>query len=207
MNKRIALLAAIVGVTLSPTAPGAIVYFNPEPDIPIPSDFPGVSVDLETGAVSNLLDGLPNGDANFFFGGAELSNDADVTAGSPSWQPVRSGTGNTDVVLNLLAGTLVDGTSTYSTGFGGSGDPNSNFPNFTAGAPGFIGFSLELDGGGTAFGWMEVTLQDDGVTPGLIHAWAYEDSGLAFPVGMVPEPGSATLAIFGLSIALLRRRR
>ena len=201
------LAAAPILLASAGTASAAIIYFNPEPDIPIPTTYAGVSVDLETGATSNALDGLPAGDANFFFGGAEVSNDADLGAATPSWQPVRSGNGNTDVVLNLVPGAVVDGTSTYSTGFGGSGDPNSNFPNFTAGTPGYIGFSLELDGGGTAYGWMEGTLENDGVTPGLIHSWAYDTSGAQVIVGTIPEPGVASLALLGLGGILLRRRR
>ncbi|MDG2124330.1 MAG: PEP-CTERM sorting domain-containing protein [Verrucomicrobiales bacterium] len=205
---KLSTVSALAALCLTANAQAVIVYFDPDPDIPISTNYAGVSVDLETGAVSNDLNGLPGGDANFFFGGAGLSNDADATAITPRWHPVRLGTGNTDVVANLSLGTPVDAASTYSTGFGGSGDPNSNFANFTAGTPGYIGFSLELDGGDTVYGWMELTLQDDGITPGSIHRWAFEsDAGTAVPVGAIPEPGSASLAFLGVMAFLLRRRR
>jgi len=206
------LLKALIPLgtlVLVPNAGAAVVFFEPAGGIPIPTDFAGVSVDLETGATSNALDGLPNGDANFFFGGAELSNDADATASSPSWQPVRTVAGSTDPAANLTAGVdLVDGTSVFASGFGSSGDLSTHFPPFTAGQPGYIGFSLIPDGGGGPYyGWMLVTLEDDGVTPGLIHSWAYDDMGAGLLVGAIPEPSAAVLGLLGLCAALMRRRR
>ena len=199
---------ALAAVLVAAKAPAAIMYFDPDPDIVIATNYAGVSVNLETGAVSNDLNGVAGGDANFFFGGAELSNDADVNAVTPRWHPVRLGPGNTDVVANLSLDTPVDAGSTFGTGFGGSGNPNSHFPTFTAGTPGYLGFSLELDGGGTAYGWMEVTFESDGVTPGAIHRWAYEsEAGTTILVGAIPEPGAGVLVLLGLAGFVLRRRR
>ena len=205
-------LAASVALAFSLSAaasPAAIVYF-PSEDIPIPANFAGVSVDLETGATSTDLAGLPDGDANFFFGGAEISNDADETASAPSWQPVRTGTGNTDPIAALTLGTTVDGTSTYAAGFGSSGDVSTHFGPLTAGQQEYIGFSLTPNGGGgPLYGWMLVTLQTDASDlEGTIHSWAYEDqAGVPILVGAIPEPGSAALGLFGLAALALRRRR
>ena len=185
------------------------MYF-PSQDIPIPANFAGVSVDLETGASSTDLAGLPDGDANFFFGGAEISNDADATALSPSWQPVRTGSGNTDPIAALTLGTTVDGSSTYASGFGSSGDVSAHFPPFAAGSQGYIGFELTPNGGGgPLYGWMLVTLQTDASDlEGTIHSWAYEDqAGVPIAVGAIPEPGSAGLGLLGLAALAMRRRR
>lgn len=214
MRSLLPFASVITAFALVTEAGAAIVYF-PNEDIPIPSNFAGVSIDLETGLSSTALGGITNGDANFFFGGAELSNDADQAVAVPSWQPVRAGSGNTDIVLNLPEGEVVDATgavgmagSTYSTGFGSSGDITTHFPEFTPGTRGFIGFSMVPNAGGAPlYGWVEVTLEDDGVTPGVVHAWAYESiPGASIVVG-IPEPGTASLAILGLAGALMRRRR
>lgn len=216
--KFIALLALLATGT---GASAAIIYF-PNEDIPIPSNFSGVSVDLETGMTSNGLDGLPDGDANFFFGGAELTNDADASASMPSWQPVRAGSGFTDIALNLPVGAVVDASgassdpgSTYHAAvgmqvYGSSGDLTSHFPEFSAGSPGYIGFSMVPNAGGpVVYGWMEVTLQTQASgLDGTIHSWAYESTpGMSIMVGAIPEPGTASLTILGFTLALLRRRR
>ncbi len=202
-------LALALIVVVAPHTRAAVVYFADQ-DIPIPTDFAGVSVDLETGAVSNSLDGLADGDANFFFGGAELSNDADEGAASPSWQPVRTANGNTDPADALTFGATVDGSSTYASGFGSSGDVTTHFPPFTAGQQGYLGFSMIPNGGGAeVFGWMLVTLQTEASgLEGTIHSWAYESQpGVAITVGAIPEPGAAILALLGATGLAFRRRR
>ncbi|MGI9244764.1 MAG: PEP-CTERM sorting domain-containing protein [Verrucomicrobiales bacterium] len=175
-------------------------------DIPIPATFAGVSVNLETGEVSNDFGGLPGADANFLLGGEGISNDADQTSLAPTWQPVRSGTGNTDPVQNLTFGTTVDSNSVTGDDFGGSGGTTTHFPPFSNGVSGYIGFSLETSGATTAYGWMRVTLQNDN-TEGVIHEWAYQDNGGAIPVGVIPEPTQGMLIAVGLSMLVLRRRR
>jgi hypothetical protein len=44
-----------------------------------------------------------------------------------------------------------------------------------------VGFSLILDDGNetVAYGWVEVTFQNNDNTPGVIHGWAYDDTGAA----------------------------
>ena len=156
----------------------------------------GVAVNLENGANSTDRAGLPGGDANFVLAGIGITNDADQTAAGASWQPVRVGNVNTDAVRNLPLGQAVGigaidaegATLSYAAGFGGSGDLNSNFPEFTAGLPGYIGFSLVLNNSNLVYGWMRVTLRDDNTAGGFIHEWAFEDDGgpIVVGVGVVP---------------------
>ncbi|MAT31281.1 MAG: hypothetical protein CMP29_05795 [Roseibacillus sp.] len=198
-------LTSFLILGLAAMAQGAILWF-PRQDIPIPTTFEGVSVDLETGNTSVLAAGLSGGDANFILGGGAVTNDADQTAGVPSWQPVRTGTSNVDPLRQLGIGDTVNSASTVATGFGASGDPNAHFPEFTPDTPGYVGFSLVLEDNTTAYGWMRVTLQENNQSGGLIHEWAIEDSGGAITVG-VPEPSTSLLAILALGGIFLRRRR
>jgi hypothetical protein len=116
------------------------------------------------------------------------------------------GAGNLDVVDNLTVSSLVSSASTFGTGFGGSGDPNPHLGvTFTDGVPGYLGFSLET-GTGTVYGWMQVTLTSN-VAGGVIHEWAYEDSGSSILVGAVPEPGVALLGLLSTGALCFRRKR
>ncbi len=199
------------GLALLGEARGAIVHF-PGEDIAIPSTYAGVSVDLETGAWSTDLNGLAGGDANFFLGGSRVSNDAYAPSTSPTWQPIRVGTGNTDAIVRLAPGTTIDLDSEfYSTGFGASGQINPHMgtaSGFTDGVAGYLGFSLVIGSSGneqTVYGWALVTFENnDGV--GTLHSWAYEDTGGAIQVGAVPEPTGGVLVLMAAAAGLLRRR-
>jgi len=205
-----------VGLAMLGKAGGAIVFF-PGEDIAIPNTFAGVSVDLETGASSTDIDGLLGGDANFFLGGARVSNDAYAPAATASWQPVRTGTGNTDAIRQVAFGETIDaGTVSFSSGFGASGQVNSHMngdpTDFTDNVPGYIGFSLIIDDplnpGNPllVYGWALVTFQNnDGV--GTLHEWAYDDTGAAIEVGAIPEPSVYGLLALGAAGLLMRRRR
>ncbi|MFT5412182.1 MAG: hypothetical protein ACI9NC_004920 [Verrucomicrobiales bacterium] len=184
------------------SASAAIIYL-PGQEIPIPTTFEGVSVNLETGAVTNALAGAPGADVNFVLGGRGITNDADETASAPTFQPVRSGTGNTDPIVELTFGTVVGPTSVTGNDFGGS---STHFATFTSGTQGYIGFEVVLADTTVSYGWLLTTLQDDN-TPGVIHSWAYENSGAAITVGAIPEPSHSLLSIFGLAALALRRRR
>jgi len=198
-------LTGILAFGMATIAQGAILWF-PRQEIPIPTTFEGVSVDLETGSTSVLAAGLTGGDVNFLLGGGAVTNDADQGASSPSWQPVRTGSSNVDPLRQLGIGDTVDSSSSTATGFGASGDPNPHFPEFTPGTPGYVGFSIDLDNGNTGYGWMKVTLQENNQAEGVIHEWAIEDSGNAILVG-VPEPSASLLAALALGGIFLRRKR
>ena len=216
MMRSLSILTLVASLALFGEARAAVVYYAPVGGIPIPNTTAGVSVDLETGASSNAVAGLVGGDANFFLGGSRVSNDGDELAPTATWQPVRSGTGNTDAILNLAFGTTIDGsTPSYSTGFGASGQVNSHMlggAGFTDGVSGYLGYSLVIDDPGnpgnplTVYGWARVTFEDNDGT-GILHEWAYEDTGAAINVGVVPEPSGVMLVMLGSVIGLLRRRR
>jgi hypothetical protein len=193
--------AALVAVSASVAEAAVIVYLDQ--DIPIPVTYAGVSVNLETGASSTDLAGVSGGDMNFVLGGQGFSNDADQSLSAPTWQPVRAGTGNSDVLMNLGVGTTVNSSSVTSSGYGGS---TSNLTNFTPGEKGYVGFSLVLADTTVAYGWAEVTFRNDN-TPGVIHSWAYEDTGQDIRVLEIPEPSSSLLLMLGLSASVIGRRR
>ena len=198
-------VATLLVASFTCVASAAIVHF-PGENIPIPNSFAGVTVDLEFGLVNNDLAGFTEGDANFLLGGLGITNDADENAVTPSWQPIRFAGSNNDPIVNLGIGAVVSGASAVGTGFGASGGLNSHFATFTSGTPGFIGFQLELDDTTVVNGWMEVTLQDDN-TPGVIHQWAFEDSGASIKVAEIPEPSQTVLSMLGLTLLALRRRK
>ena len=202
------LTALVLFAGFASSASAAILSFIDE-DIAIPTNFIGVSVNLETGASNNIdEDGLAGGDVNFLFGGEWITNDADAAGTAPSWQPVRDGTENSDTIANLGLGAIIGPASDYSTGYGGSTDQITP-TQFTSGEKGYIGFSMEVAGTSPVYGWMEVTLQDDN-TPGVIHSWAYEDNGSPLRAGKlvaIPEPSHSMLIALGLVVTALRRRR
>lgn len=169
-----------------------VIYSNLK-DISIPADYAGVYLDLNTGNWNTNLNSPQSGwDINPFFGGSVLWN-------SPTFQPVRSGTGNSDAVVNLAAGVSVSSGSTYSTFVQGAGGENPGGPGygisenhigagsgqFVAGQEGYIGFQLD----GSNYGWMRVVLTNN--TGGaLIKEWAYDNGGASLAVANVKRTGS-----------------
>ena len=123
---------------------------------------------------------------------------------------LRVGIGNLDAARRSRGNDVIDGSSaSFATGFGGSGSPNDHLgtgpDNFEDGVPGFLGFSLDQSGsgGGTVYGYFDVTLTDNGA--GVIHSWYYDDSGAGILV--IPEPASASLSLLGVAALVWRRRR
>lgn len=185
------ILVSMVLLGNLPLAPAAVVYSSLR-DIGISADFDGVYLDVDTGAATS---GASAGwDINPFFGGFGVAN-------SPAFQPVRTGTGNQDALLRLDAGTLVNGSLTLATGFGGSASHlGSGAGQFAAGQEGYIGFQLTANGGaGPYSGWMRVVFTNN--TGGaVIKDWAYENSGGAIATGRVLQaPLSGGIALVTLS--------
>jgi hypothetical protein len=228
--------AALVGGTLllgHPSARAAVTYSGVV-DIPIPTTFAGVYLDLNAingnpSTPSNNSDAVTadtytigysepaSWDVNFFFGGI-------VIAYSPTFRPlVDSPVGNRAQILNVAAGTEISSAAVAQTvgtsNFGGSGHTNgtpgtSHFgtptvdvdPRYSAFTPGVQGYIAFVLNPDTSprYGWMSVTLTNNG-TPGSIHEWAFSDSP-TFTVAQVPESRAALFGGLGL-LVLLRRRR
>ncbi len=192
MKPNLFTLTGTTGLVLSLPVGADIIYSNLK-DISIPANFAGVYLDVDSGNWNtNALAPQSGWDINPFFGGSVLWN-------SPGFQPVRSGTGEMDAVLNLATGTLVNGSSTFSTFVQGPGGENPGGPGygasethlgngvgqFVSGTEGYFGFRMT----GGNYGWMRVVLTNN--TGGaLIKEWAYDNSGAAIGVGNVINNGS-----------------
>jgi len=200
MKKHFFAILALVGMT--GLSHGAVIIFSNQ-NIPIPSTFVGVYVDLETG--SNGAVGFAGADINLFFGGEAMSNDADPTVSTPSTQFLRTGSGFQDSARNSALNSAVDAASSFfSSGYGESGGINDHLnTEFTAGTKGYLGFTTIIAGSTTVYGFMEVTLTANGA--GIIHGWQYEDTGGA--INVVPEPSVGLFSLLSLCILAIRRRR
>jgi hypothetical protein len=156
---------------------------------------------------------------NFFFGGMGI-------AYSPTFQPfVDSTVSNRSQVLNVAPDTVISseaGSRTLAEEvadavYGGSGRSNGSpgsshfdipsvnadplYSGFVSGVSGYIAFVLN-PGTGEHFGWMRVTLKNDG-TPGIIHEWAYSDQS-SFQVAQIPEPAAAGMVLLAAGGLALR---
>ncbi len=194
--KTTSCLALALGATLLLSIAGAradVIYFGLQ-NIAIPTDFNGVYVNLQTGVVAApTFGGSPNWDINPFFGGAGVAN-------SPRFQPVRTGTGNQDPIVNVGFGGTVNGGLFYSTGYGGSqnGHLGSNANQFQPGQQGYVGYQYSPSG--TAYsGWMRVifTAAQPG---GTLLDWAYDDTaGNSIAAGNIQQAAPAS----GVSLVTL----
>ena len=162
-------------------------------------------------------------DVNFFFGGAGIAHNS-------TFQPYRaSASDNFSAVDSLPLGTTIDGnpvspepvtgasTPLTAAVFGGSGSGNgggsgvstsgnhmgANADQFTSGTKSYIGFILDPGTPNQQFGWIGVTLNNNG-TEGIIHDWAYSPDPIM--IGQIPEP-SAPLLLTMAGLALFRRKR
>ena len=208
------------GTAINVTSDFNGVYLNigsGAPTLP-PGDPDGVGTDTYTISYTQPADW----DINIFFGGAGI-------AYSDTFSPFVDGTdaaGNGitagSQLLNVAFGTDIQAAATaraLSIGtFGGSGTPmgipgesHFNTPDitdpaysaFTRNTSGYIAFVVDTIAG-DQYGWMRVTLNDDG-NIGVIHEWAYSNDA-GFTVGQIPEP-SSLLMILLASLGLLRRSR
>ncbi|MEI7909606.1 MAG: autotransporter-associated beta strand repeat-containing protein [Verrucomicrobiota bacterium] len=156
-----------IGIAVSLIAPavGDTIYSNLL-DTPISTDFTGVTLNIAGGSI------------NPFFGGVAVANNNLL-------QPVRSSTGNLAAIANLSAGSVIDASAMFATGFGGSQTHLGT--TFTAGQEGNIGFQLN----GSNYGWLRVVFTNN--TGGaVIKDWAYDNSGQPVVVGRVHQGAVAT---------------
>lgn len=195
---RATLLFIILSFTIRHSAPAAIIYSGLQ-HIPIPTDFDGVYLDIDTGAHSSST--ILGWDVNLFFGGLGLG-------GNTPFQPARVGTGNMDTVLRYALNDYIDGSLLYSTGETGSSDHLGAPGNFQDGVEGYLGFKFSTNSNsGPYYGWMRLTLTAN-TAGAFIHDWAWDTTGAGVFVGvLVPEPGRTTLVLAAAMIVLFRRRR
>lgn len=167
-------------------------------NISIPNTFDGVFVTFNDVADASDFSTATSTPASWslnpFFGGAAFAT-------SDTFLPVLASTATNSDILNLSFGTTVDSGSDYPAGFSGSpGHMGTGTNEFENGTSGYIGFAL-VDGSDNYYGWMQLTLYDDG-SVGTIHQWAWESTAnTAITVGAVPEPSNAAL-LLGLSAIL-----
>lgn len=200
-------LSAGISVALAANLSAALVFSGVQ-NIPIPDTFDGVYLDFDDYSDPGSFTSSPtvpvSWDINPFFGGAAIAT-------SDTLQPVTLAATVNSNIENLSPGTTVDEFSTYpGTSFSGStGHMVSEWSN---GETGYIGFQIQSTsftttappGGYTIYGFMEVTLQDDGTT-GEIIQWAWDPTGAV--VTVIPEPSPAfLLGAMAAGLLVLRRR-
>ena len=167
-----------------PQSARAEVVYSGLQDIAIPADFDGVYLNIVTRQHSSAE--FSGWDLNPFFGGLGIAN-------SPSMQPVRLGTGNEDSIVPLTFGSFVNGSLSFSSGYGCSGAEDDSghlgpgASQFTEGQAAYFGFQLTRNNT-VNYGWMQVALTRDGST-GVIQDWAYDTSGSAMLVGATGNVG------------------
>ena len=112
---------------------------------------------------------------------------------SAAFQPVRVGSSNLNAILKLNAGTLIDGSLTFSTGIGGSGNAGHEHlgpsgKQFQVGTEGYLGFKFTKNNtSGPYFGWMRVVLTNN-TADALIKEWGYDNvSGGTIVAGCVQQ--------------------
>jgi hypothetical protein len=110
-------------------------------------------------------------------------------------------------------GDMVSSALNYSSGYGGSGDPNDHIGaganQFQAGSEAFLGFRfMTNNSSGPYYGWMRVKLTLN-ITGGEVIDWAYDNSGapILAGAGMAPEPSKTGLLTLSVALISLRRRR
>lgn len=205
MNFRLLLVASFAFAAV-PFAESAVVYSGLQ-NIPIPFDFNGVYLRIDTHATSATEPGDWSTAPwiNLFFGGSDIGNDNFL-------RPVIAGV---DRIVNLTFGTPITTGSNFVGGASGSSahiGPAAD--QFHIGVTGYIGYKFQLPGGGGAEynGWMAI--QPNTGAAGTIIDWAYQNTAgagiAAGAVTAVPEPAGAIvilpLAILCVSMCIRRQR-
>lgn len=162
MNSKVWHTAGLLALALTLPVAADTLYSNLQ-DIPIPTNFDGVMIDV---------DGMGGWDLNPFFGGVGVAN-------SPAFQPARTGSWCLDPLQDFAAGATIDGSCNYSTLSGGSDTHLGT--TFTAGQEGFLGFRLNGN-----YGWMRVVFTGN-EAGAVVKDWAYNNSGAAIVVGEVQQ--------------------
>ncbi|MFZ9938438.1 MAG: autotransporter-associated beta strand repeat-containing protein [Luteolibacter sp.] len=163
------------------------IVFSGAQDIPIPQDFDGVYINVNLSNPDPVVSASGDWDVNPFFGGIGIAN-------SPGFQPARSGIGNEDTIVRISATSVIDGSLAFSSDWGGSGAEDASghigpaAAQFEDGKPGYLGFQLDTGGDVLLYGWMRIVLTANS-SNGVIHSWAYDNSGGAILAGATGQSG------------------
>lgn len=187
----VAAAAMAAAVVVGGAAQAAVVSSGPV-NIPIPVTTAGVYLNFVTGVNSPSPSSAPGWDVNpWATGSLSMFNPSSPTGG------VYVGSGG---YYNLLAGALVDASSSYTSGTNSATAPlNLNSDN------NYIGVRFLNEGTGLVnYAWMQIHLGASQTDPArAIIAYAYEDSG----AGITVAPAPASLALVGLGGLFAGRRR
>jgi hypothetical protein len=197
MKNILALSIAFLAVV--PLARGAVIYSGVQ-NLGVPQNPDGLYLNIYSGAIAGAQPGSWNTAPwlNPFFGGVFIATDDLLLP------VVITGT---DQIVNLAAGTLIDGSSTFATAESGSTTHVGGGPlQFQLATPGYMGFAFrQTVGGPVYYGWLQLTINN--ASEGTIKDWAYESvAGVGIAAG-VPEPGRALLLFVGTFLTFLRRKR
>ena len=200
------ILPLLLLVAIAPPGRADLIIYSGQQNIPIPLNFEGIYLRVDTGATSAAWpsDWATAPWLNPFFGGVYIAN-------SPLLRPIITGT---DQILNLASGTVIDASSNFALGESGStthvGPAAEQFQTDTRGILGFV-FSSTY-GGPVRYGWMGIEINN--TSGGRIIDWAYEDTpGTGIVAGMtsIPEPSEALvillLALPCMTLCVRQRRR
>jgi hypothetical protein len=198
------LLLAFAILAFGSMAPlSAAIVFVESPTIPIPQNIGGVYLNVATGSTSASEPGNWSSAPwlNPFYGGVYVGS-------SDLFRPVIVGS---DQIVNLSAGSVVDGTQNFAppVSSGSTTHMGAAANQFQPNTPGYIGFQMKTSPtSATYYGWMRVSFNNTGA--GSILSYAYESTpstGITVGVSAVPEPSRALLLMLGaLSLAIRRRR-
>jgi hypothetical protein len=197
------LALSIAFLAMVPLARGAVIYSGVQ-NLGVPQDPDGLYLNIYSGATAGAQPGSWNTAPwlNPFFGGVWI-------AMGELFRPVITGTeidGEVQIV-NLAAGTMIDGSSTFASAESGSTTHVGGGPlQFQLATPGYMGFAFrQTVAGPVYYGWLQLTINN--ASAGTIKDWAYESvAGVGIAAG-VPEPGRALLLFFGAFLTFLRRKR
>ena len=202
------LIAILASLTVAHSAQAVITYSGIQ-DISIPTSFNGIYIDFtdpnDATMFATSTTAPADWDLNFFFGGAAIGSTPDLLVASDTGL-VNSNVENYPQTVIIGDGSG-DGETFVSTFNGSTNHMGTGTNQFENNVEGYMGFQISDGSTGYYYGWMRVTLRDDG-SPGTIHDWAWDTSGNPIQVGVfIPEPHVPVLTAFGLGFLMLRRRR